>query len=87
MINIKKGDRVILIKSDSDPNERIPVWGSKYGCVGTSTESDRNIARIHWDNGYQTSFFIHKLQPHNSALESEDPNLAFLLKKTRGRHG
>ena len=84
MKSVRKGDRVILIKANSSPSSEIPLWGSKYGCVGTATKSASKSShgvKINWDNGKSTTFYIYKLELYDEQSASKDPNLAFLYRK------
>lgn len=79
MKNVKEGDRVILIKAASVPCRGIPLWGSKYGCVGTAMYNAANGVGVRWDNGEISSFFLYKLELYNDG--KIDPNIAFLHRK------
>lgn len=87
MNSIEKGDRVILAMATSPPSRVIPVRGSQFECVGTSTMSSLLLATIEWDNGFISTFFINKLELADNIIinKREDPNQAFLLRKMRDR--
>lgn len=84
MLSVKEGDRVILRTTDSPPSPGIPLWGSKYGCVGTALRDSKASTMVQWDNGEKTGFFLYKLELFREGTDVEDPNLAFLHRKMEG---
>ncbi|TEU00629.1 MAG: hypothetical protein E3J23_01990 [Candidatus Stahlbacteria bacterium] len=86
MLSVKEGDRVILRTADSEPSAIIPLWGSKYGCVGTALGNSKVSTMVQWDNGEETGFFLYKLELFKDIAgpKDDDPNLAFLHKKREG---
>jgi hypothetical protein len=87
MNSVKRGDRVVLIGNESPPSGRIPAWHSEFACVGTALNSSSATIDVAWDNGYTTRFRVSKLELHLSKADQSDPNIAFLLKKRKDRHG
>jgi hypothetical protein len=87
MYSVRKGDRVVLIRSESNPSKRIPAWHSEFACAGTAKENAIGTVNIAWDNGVTTLFRVSKLELHSSKADMGDPNIVFLLKKMRSRHG
>lgn len=85
MKSVELGDRVILTQASSAASKDIPLWGSKYGCVGTATFSAgglRSHVLVDWDNGHSSAFYLYKLELYNKNEKGiEDPNLAFKLKR------
>jgi hypothetical protein len=87
MNSVEAGDRVVLIRNESNPSRRIPAWHSEFACVGTALNDSSVTVDVAWDNGYTTNFQVFKLEPHLSEADVGDPNVAFLLKKRKDRQG
>jgi len=82
MRDFKEGDRVILTQAITTPSPTIPLQGSEYECVGTTVgRVGKGCIRIQWDNGHESSFFMHKLKLYKESVSKDDPNRIFLHKK------
>jgi len=81
MGDFKEGDRVILTQAMGEPSPTIPLQGSEYECVGTTIKAGETFARVLWDNGHESSFFVYKLQLYKESISKDDPNRIFLHKK------
>ena len=87
MDQVKRGDRVVLIRNETPPSLKIPAWHSKFACVGTATTNGVGTAIIAWDNGHTAPFRVFKLELHTFVGDVNDPNFAFLLKKQGDKYG
>jgi len=90
MIPIKRGDRVILTTIESYPSAKVPLWGSKYGCIGIAQSSVTHATspvRVNWDNGQRSLLSAYKLTLYDTENCFNNPNLAFIKEKMmRSKH-
>jgi len=81
---------VILTHIISFPSRTVPLWGTKYECVGTamtSTTESRGAITVGWDNGAISTFYAYKLKLYNPEEDQINPNLAFIKKKIKKQLG
>ena len=80
----KIGDRIILTGEHIMPLPDWPVWGSKYGCIGTVTETGYSLIYVLWDNGNSKIVLPVNLSHFTGREEkSLSPNIAFKLYKRK----
>ncbi len=82
------GLNVILLPAHYIPTWKYPVWGSKYSCIGTIIEIQRDkktlgggkatLVRINWKSGAH-GLYSYKTVALASNADTSDPNLGFKI--------